>query len=58
MSADSEHWADYYAVTVERPAWRTVRLAIDKFRREDEAAVGPDARDANPPARSRRAMPS
>jgi len=51
MSADSEHWADYYAVTVERPAWRTVRLAIDKFRREDEAAVGPDARDANPPAR-------
>jgi len=38
MGADSEHWADYYAVTVERPAWRTVRLAIDRFREEDATA--------------------
>ncbi|MGD0409222.1 MAG: class I SAM-dependent methyltransferase [Candidatus Limnocylindrales bacterium] len=39
MGADSEHWADYYAVTVDRPAWRTVRLAIDRFREEDEASA-------------------
>ena len=39
MTSDSEHWASYYAVTVERPAWRTVCLAIDKFRDEDETAV-------------------
>jgi tellurite methyltransferase len=38
MSSDSEHWAKYYAVTVERPAWGTVRLAIERFREEDGAA--------------------
>ena len=38
MSDNSEHWVDYYAVTVERPAWQTVRTAIDLFRAEDEAA--------------------
>jgi tellurite methyltransferase len=40
MGEDSEHWADYYAVTVERPAWVTVRFAIDRFRDEDGAAPG------------------
>ena len=35
MGSDSEHWADYYKVTVDRPAWQTVSLAIDKFREED-----------------------
>ncbi len=39
MGQDSEHWADYYAVTVERPAWQTVRLAIDKFRADDVAGA-------------------
>jgi tellurite methyltransferase len=43
---DSEYWARYYAVTVERPAWQTVRLAIERFRAEDEA-VPP----ASPPRR-------
>jgi SAM-dependent methyltransferase len=28
---DSEYWARYYAVTVERPAWETVRRAIELF---------------------------
>jgi tellurite methyltransferase len=37
MGADSEHWADYYEVTVDRPPWETVRLAIRMFREEDEA---------------------
>ncbi len=32
---DSEYWERYYKVTVDRPAWETVRLAIDKFRDED-----------------------
>jgi SAM-dependent methyltransferase len=40
MGADAEHWSDYYKVTVERPAWRTVRFAIDRFREEDAAAAG------------------
>jgi tellurite methyltransferase len=38
MSDNSQHWVDYYAVTVERPAWQTVRTAIDLFRAEDAAA--------------------
>ena len=37
MSVDSEYWARYYEATVERPAWQTVRIAIDRFRAEDEA---------------------
>ncbi len=28
---DSDYWARYYAVTAERPAWLTVRRAIDLF---------------------------
>jgi tellurite methyltransferase len=39
MGADSEHWADYYEVTVDRPPWETVRLAIAKFRAEDETGT-------------------
>ncbi len=35
---DSEYWARYYEVTVDRPSWETVRLAIELF-----AADGPDA---------------
>ena len=38
MSSDSDHWASYYTVTVERPAWRTVCMAIGKFREEDGTA--------------------
>jgi SAM-dependent methyltransferase len=41
MGADSEHWSDYYTVTVDRPAWLTVKLAIDKFREADAAAGEP-----------------
>ncbi len=47
MGADTEHWTDYYAVTVDRPAWQTVRRAIESFRAEDEASGPPDA---GPPA--------
>jgi SAM-dependent methyltransferase len=32
---DSEYWARYYAVTVDRPPWETVRIAIDRFVAED-----------------------
>lgn len=32
---DSEYWARYYTVTVDRPAWETVRLAIERFAAED-----------------------
>lgn len=39
MDTDSEHWARYYEVTVDRPAWATVRFAIDRF--ADEPAAGP-----------------
>ena len=60
MTSDSEHWADYYAVTVERPAWRTVCLAIDKFRDEDETGIpgrGAETRGAIPaPNRARFAV--
>jgi SAM-dependent methyltransferase len=34
---DSEYWARYYDVTVERPSWETVRIAIARFKEEDEA---------------------
>jgi SAM-dependent methyltransferase len=40
MSVDSDYWARYYEVTVERPAWETVRVAIDRFKAEDDAAAG------------------
>lgn len=35
---DSEHWARYYEVTVDRPAWETVKVAIAGFEREDRGA--------------------
>ena len=31
---DAEYWARYYAVTVDRPAWPTVRFAIERFAAE------------------------
>ncbi len=31
---DAEYWARYYEVTVDRPAWETVRLAIGRFAAE------------------------
>ena len=40
MSVDSEYWARYYEVTVERPAWETVRAAIERFKAEDDVAAG------------------
>jgi len=39
---DSEYWARYYAVTVDRPAWTTVRKAIELFAAEGRPS------DANP----------
>ena len=38
---DSEHWARYYEVTVDRPAWPTIPFAIERFAAEPRAA-GPD----------------
>jgi SAM-dependent methyltransferase len=32
---DSEYWSRYYAVTVDRPPWETVRFAIARFAAED-----------------------
>ncbi len=40
MAEDTEYWSRYYEVTVERPAWETVRKAIDLFRAEDAARSG------------------
>jgi len=42
-----DHWPDYYAVTVDRPAWQTVTGAIALFAAEDQpaAADGPAAED-------------
>jgi tellurite methyltransferase len=34
---DSDYWARYYEVTVERPAWGTVRKAIELFAADDAA---------------------
>ncbi|MGD0862096.1 MAG: class I SAM-dependent methyltransferase [Candidatus Limnocylindrales bacterium] len=45
---DSDYWARYYEVTVERPAWETVRIAIERFRAEDAALA---ASGATPPRR-------
>jgi tellurite methyltransferase len=41
MSEDSEYWARYYAVTVERPAWRTVKKAVELFEGEPAGGSGP-----------------
>jgi tellurite methyltransferase len=38
---DSEYWSRYYAVTVDRPAWATVRFAIERF--AADGADGPPA---------------
>jgi tellurite methyltransferase len=35
---DSEYWARYYQVTVDRPAWETVKRAIELFAADDPAA--------------------
>jgi len=35
---DSDYWARYYEVTAERPAWETVRKAVDLFAADDAAA--------------------
>lgn len=43
-----EHWPRYYAVTVDRPAWRTVVRAIELFEAEDAGS-----RDADPAAGER-----
>ncbi len=43
MTEDSEYWTRYYHVTVERPAWDTVRIAIERFKAEDDAAAGSGA---------------
>ena len=47
MTADSDYWARYYEVTVDRPAWETVRIAIERFSAEDDAAAG-SGRERNP----------
>jgi SAM-dependent methyltransferase len=39
---DSEYWSRYYTVTVDRPAWATVRSAIERFAAED---VGTGSRE-------------
>ncbi len=36
---DSEYWSRYYAVTVDRPAWATVKSAIEQFAADDGAAA-------------------
>jgi tellurite methyltransferase len=41
---DDVHWPDYYAVTVDRPAWDTVTSAADLFADEDAAAPAPRPR--------------
>jgi tellurite methyltransferase len=38
MKVESEYWARYYEVTLERPAWQTVRIAIERFKADDGAA--------------------
>ena len=38
---DSDYWARYYAVTVDRPSWETVRLAIGLFAADDAGRPRP-----------------
>lgn len=47
MKVDSEYWGRYYEVTVDRPAWETVGIAIERFSAEDDAATG-SGREHNP----------
>ena len=37
---DADYWARYYEVTVDRPAWETVRMAIRRFAAEASPARG------------------
>ena len=37
---DADYWARYYEVTVDRPAWETVRTAIERFAAEAAPARG------------------
>jgi tellurite methyltransferase len=48
--SDAEYWARYYAVTVDRPAWETVRLAIGRFAAESVAAIRPGSGSGGPAA--------
>jgi tellurite methyltransferase len=48
MAEDSEYWSRYYQVTVERPAWRTVRRAIELFAAEDRTAAPAGGSAARP----------
>ncbi len=41
---DSEHWARYYEVTADRPAWSTTRVAIERFAAEDAGAAPAEPR--------------
>lgn len=36
---DSDHWVRYYKVTSDRPAWETVRVAIQRFAAEPHAGA-------------------
>ena len=45
-TADSEHWRSYYEVTVDRPAWRTVEVAIERFAAEDDDRTPGEPREA------------
>src|SRR5690606_2231809 len=45
VTMPDEHWPAYYAVTVDRPPWRTVLTALDRFATED-AATGRGPRSA------------
>jgi SAM-dependent methyltransferase len=38
--SDAVHWGRYYEVTVDRPAWPTVRIAIERFVADDRASAG------------------
>jgi tellurite methyltransferase len=38
---DPGYWARYYDVTIDRPAWQTVRFAIERFAAEDPDAARP-----------------
>lgn len=37
---DSAYWGRYYEVTVDRPAWATVRFAIERFAADGAEAAG------------------
>lgn len=45
-TVDSDYWRSYYEVTVDRPAWRTVEMAIERFAAEDGDRPPGEPRDA------------